>query len=151
MSSQAVQEGSTAAWSVVHLDTVWLDSAVLHRTQTQTASRVLWQLGAVSAAYASLFPLAFPSVSNKNIIFVSFSSKAFFVMNKSMLLINSICIHSHKLPLHTHFVGSVYVEEKNAVAVNEQNSMTIDHLGSDSDFVWFRCTESIEINGFCIM
>lgn len=63
-------------------------------------------------------------------------------MSTSILLINSIYIHSHKLPLHTQFMGSVYAEEKCPVAVNEQNLMTADHLGSDSDFVCIRCTES---------
>lgn len=69
-------------------------------------------------------------------------------MSRSVLLINSIYIHSHKLPLHTHFTGSVYAEEKCSVAVNEQNLMTTDHLGSDSDLVASDALKVIEIPVF---
>lgn len=39
-------------------------------------------------------------------------------------------------------MGSVYAEEKCPVAVNEQNVVTTNHLGSDSGFVCIKGTES---------
>lgn len=83
-----------------------------------------------------IFPLGFSISQQKHHLCI------FFVMSTSVLLINSIYIHSHKLPLHTYFMGSVYAEEKCVVAVNEQKLMTTDHLGPDTDFVCVRCTES---------
>lgn len=103
---------------------------------------MVWQHRTVLLSFPStgFFLLSFPPLNSTNVILMSFSCKFFLLMSTAIAPVKSIGIHSHRLLLHAHCVGSAHAEERCPLAVKEQN-VTTDHLGSECDFVFIWATE----------